>query len=87
MSPPKRAPGALAKLNKYCHEERDPAGEDGTALASGEEAPHSGDTARILDVVSLCQMTLTSRIEKVKVDISLIRLDFHKLREMVTGGR
>lgn len=29
-------------------------------------------------------MTITSRIEEVKVDISLIRQDMHKLRERVT---
>lgn len=43
-----------------------------------------GDTARILEAVSLCQTTLTSKIGEVKIDISLIRQDIHKLRERVT---
>lgn len=84
MSPPKRNTGMLGKLDKYRHEERESASEDGAPPASGEEAPASGDTARILEAVSVCQTTLTSKIEEVKVDISLIRQDIHKLRERVS---
>lgn len=62
MSPPERALGALAKLDPYRNDRRDTAEEDGAAPASGEEGPPSGDTARILDAVSLCQTTLTSKI-------------------------
>lgn len=84
MSPPKRTPGALAKLDRFRHEERNAAGEDGAAPSATEEAPPTGDTARILEAVSLCQTTLTSKIEEVKIDISLIRQDIHKLRERVS---
>lgn len=58
--------------------------EDGSASSSGEEGPTSVDTACILDAVSLCQLTLNSRIEEVKVDISIIHQDMHKLRDRVT---
>lgn len=43
-----------------------------------------GDTARVLEAISLCQTTLTSKIEEVKIDISLIRQDINKLRERVS---
>lgn len=46
--------------------------------------PPTEDTARILEAVSLCQTTLTSKIEGVKIDISLICKDIHKLRERVS---
>lgn len=59
-------------------------GEDGAAPSAVEEAPLSGDTARILEAVSLWQMTLTCKIEEVKVVISLISQDIYKLRESVT---
>lgn len=84
MSLPKKSQGAITKLGKYRNDGQDTMGEDSAASSSGEEVPPSGDTARILDAVSLCQTTLTSRIEEVKVDISLIRQDMHKLRERVT---
>lgn len=72
MSPPKRS-GAFAKLDKHHHEERD--------LGEENDQP-SGDTARVLEAIALCQ---------VKVDISLIRQDIHKFHEQVSeterGGR
>lgn len=80
LSPPKRAQGAIAK---YRLDDPGPVGEDGPASSSGEEVPPSGDTARILNAISLCQATLMSRIEELKVDISLIRQDLHRLRERV----
>lgn len=83
-SPLKRALGVLAKLDKYRHKEWGAAGKDGATPASGEDGPPSGDTTRILDAISLCQTTLTSKIEEVKVDISLIHQDIHKLRERVS---
>lgn len=77
MSPPKRVSGAIAKLDKYRHEERDLAEEDCVAPLPEE------DTVRVLEAISLCQITPTLKIEEVKVDISLIRQDMHKLRERV----
>lgn len=58
--------------------------EDGIAPTPGVEDPPSGDTARILEAITLCQTTLSSKIEKVEIDISLIHQDIHKLRERVT---
>lgn len=51
-----------------------------------EESP-TGDTARVLEAISLCQCTLTAKIEEVKVDISLIRQDIHKLKERVSENK
>lgn len=49
------------------------------------------DTTKVLEAITACQAAvitcqtnLTTRIEEVKVDISLVRQDFHKLRERVT---
>lgn len=83
MSPPKRS-GAIAKLDKYRHEERDPVEEDGAEAPPDEEDQSSRDTAKVLEAIALCQSTLTSRIEEVTVDISLIRQDIHKLRDWVS---
>lgn len=49
MTPPKWVSRAIAKLNKYCHKERDPAKEDGIAPCPELEEPATGDTA-----ISLC---------------------------------
>lgn len=83
MSPPKKV-SAIAKLGKYRNEEREPRDEDGAPPLQGEEEQASGDTARVLEAIAVCQSTLTSRIEEVKVDISLIRQDIHKLRDRVS---
>lgn len=50
-----------------------------------QQAEHeAADTTRVLEAISVCQATLTSKIEEVKVDISLIRQDMTKIRERVT---
>lgn len=58
--------------------------QDGDSAAP-HEASHTEQetdgTAKVLEAISLCQSTLTSKIEEVKVDISLIRHDMTKLRE------
>lgn len=54
MSPPKKAQGAIAKLGKYRNDSQDTVGQDGAASSLGEEVRPSGDTARILNAVSLC---------------------------------
>lgn len=41
------------------------------------------DTARVLEAISTCQSTLTTKIEEIKVDISLIRQDITKLKDLV----
>lgn len=49
-----------------------------------EDEPDTEDMTKVLEAISLCQSTLTLQIEEVKVDISLIRQDLHKLRERVS---
>lgn len=72
MSPPNSISGAIAKLDKYHHEQRDSVEEDG-ATPLLEDEPAAGDTAKVLEAISIYQTTLTSKIEVVKVNVSLIR--------------
>lgn len=83
MSPRKQVSEALAKLNKYRHKGQEHVKENDVAPIQEEEEIPSGDTAKILEGVSLYQTTLTSKIEEVKVE-SLIRQDIQKLRERTT---
>lgn len=87
MSPPKRNNTASSPLYRYRRTERDHEGQDG-ASSPAHTAPHTeheaADTAKVLEAISLCQSTLTTKLEEVKVDISLIRQDMTKLRERVT---
>lgn len=69
MTPPKHVSGAIAKLDKHRHKGRDPAEKDVVAPIPEEEEPATGDAARVLETISLCQTTLTSKIEEVKIDI------------------
>lgn len=45
---------------------------------------HAADTAKVLDVITTIQGTLTAKIDKVKIDISLLRQDLSKLKDRVT---
>lgn len=87
MSPPRRNVAASTSLERYRRTERDGEGQDGAASTT-HPASHTeheaADTARVLEAISLCQSTLTTKIEEVKVDISLIRQDMTKIRERVT---
>lgn len=80
---PKRT-GTAARLAQYRHDERDPGEEDGAAQSPAPDEHTSSDTAKVLEAIALCQSTLTSRIEEVKIDISLIRQDIQKLWNRVT---
>lgn len=69
-----------------------PPDQDGGA-AQGEDVSQSTDTAKLLEAIAACQeavkscqTTLTARIEEVKIDVSLIRQDFQKIRERVTDA-
>lgn len=87
MSPPRRTNTASSSLERYRRTERDTESQDGAAPAEHEASltdQPPNDTAKVLEAISLCQSTLTSKIEEVKVDISLIRHDMTKLRERVT---
>lgn len=54
------------------------------ALQHQTRKPPAAETARVLKAISTCQATFASKIEEVKVDISCIRKDFHKLWDRVT---
>lgn len=87
MSPPKRTNTASLSLERYRRTERDAEGQDGAAPAEHAASPtvqEPDGTTKVLEAISLCQSTLTTKIEEVKVDISLIRHDMTKLRERVT---
>lgn len=68
---PKRS-GAIAILAQYRHDKPDPEEEDGTSLPPADGAQASGDTTQVLDAITLCQSTLTSRIKEAKIGVSLI---------------
>lgn len=57
--------------------------EDGADTCVGPE-PQTTDTAKVLDAIAALQGTLTAKIDEVKIDISLIRQDFSKLKDRVT---
>lgn len=78
MTPPNTPKATLAKLDQYRRQEKESAGEDGSAMCSERDVPGS-DTAKVLDAITFCRTSLTAQIEEVKVDISLIRQDFQKL--------
>lgn len=77
ISPPKRNTAASSSLERYRRTERDTEEQDGAAPAA-HAAPHTDPAA------DGTAFTLTTKIEEVKVDISLIRHDMTKLRERVT---
>lgn len=81
MSPPRKP----WKLDKFWHKEKDAAGEDGTTSSTDTDQA-GGDTVKVLEVISyiICQGTLITKIEEVKIGTSLILQDFQKLRERVT---
>lgn len=87
MSPPKRNTVASSSLDRYRRTERDHERQDGASPpehAAPQADQGTADTAKVLEAISLCQSTLTTKLEEVKVDISLIRQDMTKLRERVT---
>lgn len=63
----------MAKLDRFHHKDKDGQGEDGGPSASGMETSIP-ETSKILEAISTCQATLTTKIEEVKVDISLDRI-------------
>lgn len=87
MSPIKKNSDVVAKLGKYRHLDQDPPDQDGSDPPE-EDTCIRPDTAKVLEAikaclaaVTACQMNLTTKIEKAKVNISLVRQDFQKLRE------
>lgn len=82
MSPPKKNTDSAAKLAKYKHVDKEAGEENGAGSSSPPDAA-AEDPARVLEAISDCKNTLTSKIE-VKIDVSLIRQDLQKLRDWVT---
>lgn len=78
MSPPKTQKSTAAKLDQYCRQEREDQEENGGGAKPGE-ARTVGDTDKLLEAITFCRTSLTAQIEEVKVDISPIRQDLHKL--------
>lgn len=54
----------------------------GGTTQQGEERT-AGDTDKLLEAITFCRTSLASQIEEVKVDISLVRQDLHKLQDRV----
>lgn len=85
MSPPKRPSEAAAKLDKFRRLEGCVQAQDGGPPPSAPAAAASGvDQAAILAAITDCKTSLTTKIEEIKIDISLLRQDFQKLRGRVT---
>lgn len=82
MSPPKRNTTASSTLDRYRRQERDHEEQDGDPPPSPTEHTAT-DTAKVLKAISACQSLLTTKIEEIRVDISLIRQDMTKLRDPV----
>lgn len=81
MSPTKSAKEAASKLAKYRLQDKEPQAEDGAGAEA--EADRVASESKVLEAIALCQSTLTSKIEEIKVDISLIRHDMSTLRDRV----
>lgn len=85
MSPPNAQKSAAAKLAQYRRQNGEELEEDGGAAQAGEERS-AGDTDKLLEAITFCPTSLTAQIEEVKVDISLIRQDLHKLSNRVKSA-
>lgn len=83
MSLPKKTSDAAAKLDKFRRQAGEASTQDGAAPHSQASAVAEADTATVLETISTCQATLTSKIDEGKVDISLIRQDMRQLQERV----
>lgn len=83
MSPMKKAPTAVDKLAKYHHEGAKGQDKDGAAACSGEDR-QATETAKVLEAIAALQTNLTTKIDEVKTDISLLRQDLSKVRDRVT---
>lgn len=74
MSSPHRTADATAKLAQFHHQDRQTQAQDDGRAA---------DKSEILEAIAACQTSLTTRIEEVKIDISLLRQDMQQLRDRV----
>lgn len=83
MSPPKKATDTSSQLARFRRPDKDQQAKDGAGASSDSEQTAAVLT-KVPDAISLCQSTLTTKIEEVKINISLIRQDMNKLCDRVT---
>lgn len=82
MSPPRNMKDTAAQLDKFHHQDKDPQAKDGSS-PSFSPSPPTADKSEILEAITACQTSLTTKLEEVKVDISLLHQDLQKLRHRV----
>lgn len=75
MTPPQKAPKTSSKLDKFRRQGWEQAGEDGSPSFSDTDQS-AADTTKVLEAISSCQAILTTKIDAVNVDISLIIQNF-----------
>lgn len=83
MSPTKAQKAAAAKLDQYRRQDKEDMEEDGASEKTGGGERTASDPDKLLEAITFCRTSLTAQIEEVKMDISLIRQDFQKLRDRV----
>lgn len=72
----------VAKLDRFCRQDEDPQAKDG-GFPSSPSTTCVADKAEILEGITTCQASLTTRIEEMKVDISLVHQDMQHLLDRV----
>lgn len=97
MAPPKIHSKAVDKLDKYrISDGQAPTSSRAIQLDfphsnaetdSSEQPDSNPDTQKVLAAIHACQALLTTRIEEIKVDISLLRQDAQRTREWVMENR
>lgn len=71
-----------AKLDKFHRQDGNWQAKDGGSPSSSPDS-RAADKSEILEAIATCQTSLTTRIEEVKVDISLLHRDMQQLRDRV----
>lgn len=73
----------MDKWKKYHHQEKDQQAKDGAKICP-DTKQHKADTTKVQNAIATLQGTLTAKIDKVKIDISLLRQDLSELKDRVT---
>lgn len=90
MAPPKPSSKTVDKLDKFRRPDAQASSSvstahlDGSGPDSPEQTDTNPDTQKVLAAIHACQTSLTTRIEEIKIDISLLRQDAQRTRERVT---
>lgn len=71
-----------AKLVQVRHQDGQTQAQDGSSPSSSSAA-RAADKSEILEAIAACHTSLTTRIEEVKIDISLLRQEMQQLRDRV----